>query len=141
MINKFIDHLIEEDHTYKNIWAQHLRATGPGAKPENPLYYLAYRMSDIIEASLSSKLEDLDFDKDPFDIVCKLIERLQKFDSLSDRKIVHIVKPKLEGWLQTKLASIKEVAARSIKFETWQPVSEVTIVNLNLVRKSFTLNL
>jgi hypothetical protein len=56
-------------------------------------------MSDVLESDLSTKLDDLDFDKDPFNIVGRLIERLQKFDSLTDRKTVHVLKPKLETWL------------------------------------------
>lgn len=82
-------------------------------------------MSDILEQDIQSKLDELDFDKDPFNIVGKLIEQLQKFDSLTDRKTVHVLKPKLEAWLNTKFTSIREVAQRNIKFETWQPVADV----------------
>lgn len=33
---------------------------------ENSLYYYSQKMSQLIETDLASKLEDLDFDKDPY---------------------------------------------------------------------------
>ena len=56
-------------------------------------------MAQIIEEDLNVKLEDLDFDKDPYQIVGDLIEALQKFDKLTGRKTLNVIKPKLELWL------------------------------------------
>jgi hypothetical protein len=42
-------------------------------------------MAKIIELDISGKLEELDFDKDPFQIVGDLVEALQKFDIVSKR--------------------------------------------------------
>lgn len=79
----------------------------------------------MIEEDLTSKLEDLDFDKDPFGIVGDLIEALQKFDSVSKRHTLNVIKPKLEQWIQLKLVTIRELVSRAIAFETWTPISEV----------------
>ena len=56
-------------------------------------------MNDIIEEDLKSKLDEIDFDKDPYQIMGELIELLQKFDNLTQRKTINIIKPKLEQWI------------------------------------------
>jgi hypothetical protein len=37
-------------------------------------------MADVVVEDLTHKLEDLDFDKDPHNIVGELVESLHKFD-------------------------------------------------------------
>lgn len=53
----------------------------------------------MIEEDIGQKLEELDFDKDPHAIVGSVIEALQKFDTISHRKTLNVIKPKLEAWL------------------------------------------
>ncbi len=82
----------------------------------------------MIEEDLGLKLEDLDFDKDPHSIGGSVIEALQKFDKISRRKTLNVIKPKLEAWLQLKLVSVRELVSRSIQFETWLPVGDVRLL-------------
>jgi hypothetical protein len=42
-------------------------------------------MAEFVEEEITSKLENLDFEKDPFEVCGKLIEEVQKLDSLSGR--------------------------------------------------------
>ena len=84
-------------------------------------------MSQMLESDLLGKLDDLDFDKDPFRIAGELVEALQKFDEISKRQTLNVIKPKLEQWLSSKLVSIRELVARGISFETWTPISEVSL--------------
>jgi hypothetical protein len=53
-------------------------------------------MSDIIEEDLGLKLEEIEFDKDPYHIIGELMEALQKFDTITGRKTLHVIRPKLE---------------------------------------------
>lgn len=53
-------------------------------------------MNDLIEEDLTSKLDELDFDRDPYGALGDLIDLLSKFDSLTQRKTINIIKPKLE---------------------------------------------
>ena len=49
------------------------------------MYYYSSKMAKIIEEDLQHKLtgEDLDFDKDPQQVVGDLIYELQEFDKIS----------------------------------------------------------
>lgn len=60
-------------------------------------------MSEIIEIDLGGKLEDMDFEKDPYDVVEEMISLLAKFDSYSGKSVLTILGPKLESWILTKL--------------------------------------
>lgn len=54
-------------------------------------------MSDLITTDLTSKLaDDLDFDKDPHQIVPNLIQNLSKFDKITQHKTLNVLRPKLE---------------------------------------------
>ena len=55
----------------------------------------------------------------------ELVEALQRFDQVSNRATLNVVKPKLEQWLQVKLVNIREIISRAITFETWTPINEV----------------
>ena len=63
------------------------------------MYHYSAKMAVMIEEDLQCKLEDLDFDKDPHQIVGDLVDSLQKFDQVSNRSTLNVVKPKLEQWL------------------------------------------
>lgn len=60
-------------------------------------------MAEIIEADLAAKIEDLDFEKDPYEVVEELISLLAKFDSYSGKSVLTILGPKLESWILTKI--------------------------------------
>lgn len=53
---------------------------------------------------------------------------MQKFDKVSRKKTLNVIRPKLEQWLQVKLVNIREVVSRAITFENWQPISEVILI-------------
>jgi hypothetical protein len=89
------------------------------------MYHYSAKMAVMIEEDLQSKLEDLDFDKDPHQIVGDLVDSLQKFDQVSNRSTLNVVKPKLEQWLQVKLLTLREMIGRAITFETWTPLSDI----------------
>jgi hypothetical protein len=61
--------LLEEDMNYKRVWDKHLQ--GPECFVDyesNFIYHYSKRMAQIIQDDLKTKLEDLDLDKDPFQI-------------------------------------------------------------------------
>lgn len=109
------------------VWLPHLGMNTAKGKSESPLFHLSGKMSEIITEDITAKLEDLDFEKDPYNIVGELIASLQRFDLITERSTLNVLKSKLEIWLQMKLVSVREVVVRSYAFETWQPVSEVGI--------------
>ena len=92
------------------------------------LYYYSQPMAALIETELSHKLagDELDLDKDPHSMVGDLIHALQHFDAISGHKTLEVLRPKLEQWLAVKLVNVREVVARAIAFENWQPANEVS---------------
>jgi hypothetical protein len=103
------------------------------------MYHYSAKMAVMIEDDLQSKLEDLDFDKDPHQIVGDLVDSLQKFDQVSNRSTLNVVKPKLEQWLQVKLLTLREMIGRAITFETWTPLSDIQQHSDSVVNVFFTL--
>lgn len=81
----------------------------------------------------------MDFDKDPYHIVGDLVDALQKFDQVSNRTTLNVVKPKLESWLSTKLLSLRDMIGRAIAFETWTPLSDLQQHSDSVVNVFFTL--
>lgn len=66
---------------------------------ESAIFHFSQRMAQILEEDLGEKIDDLDFDKDPHQVVGAVIKSLQEFDKVSRRKTLNIIKPKLESWL------------------------------------------
>lgn len=120
--------LLQEDLNYRQVWDKHM--VGPenlAAQEASFVFHFSKKMASLLAEDLKTKLEDLDFDKDPYQTVGSLIEALQEFDSISKRNTLSILRPKLEAWLQLKLGNIREVVGRALIFENWQPISEVSI--------------
>jgi hypothetical protein len=53
-------------------------------------------MYNIIEDNLNKKIDDLDFEKDPYNIVEDIIANLRIFDKLTSRSALVLLGPKLE---------------------------------------------
>ncbi len=132
VIEVFTENLLVEEKTFSKVWDPHfVKGDKTGL---TGLYHFSEKMSQIIENDLSQKLEDLDFDKDPYQITGELVAALLKFDEISKRNTLNVIKPKLEQWLSIKLVSIRELVARGILFETWTPISDVSHLNLSNTR-------
>jgi hypothetical protein len=59
--------------------------------------YFSSMMAKIIEEDLkNNKIDDLDFEKDPHQIVSDLIFALSDFDKIANRQCLNSIKPKLE---------------------------------------------
>lgn len=62
MIQCFTESLTEEEKNFSKVWDGHL-----GGKGETSgMHYYSSKMASIIEDDLTAKIDDLDFDKDPF---------------------------------------------------------------------------
>lgn len=54
--------MTEEEKNFSKVWDGHL-----GGKGETSgMHYYSSKMASIIEDDLTAKIDDLDFDKDPF---------------------------------------------------------------------------
>ena len=91
VIRCFTDQLSGEEKNFRKVWDSHV-----GSEDQGGMFHYSSKMAQLIETDLSSKLDDLDFDKDPHHIVGDLIEALEKFDTVSNRNTLNVVKPKLE---------------------------------------------
>ena len=129
VIRIFTEALTDEEKSFEKVWDPHFQSNSleKSDEPLSGLYHFSESMSQMLESDLLGKLDDLDFDKDPFRIAGELVEALQKFDEISKRQTLNVIKPKLEQWLSSKLVSIRELVARGISFETWTPISEVSL--------------
>jgi hypothetical protein len=134
VIRIFTKQLQSEEKNFRKVWDAHV-----GAEEHGGMYHYSSRMGDMIEEDLQSKLDDLDFDKDPYQIVGDLVDALQKFDQVSNRATLNVVKPKLEQWIQVKLVSLREMIGRAITFETWTPIGELQQHSESVVNVFFTL--
>eukprot|EP00347_Sterkiella_histriomuscorum_P023264 403335317 len=159
VINKFTVELQKEEVNYNKVWDSHLLIQNSnknevkswsnsqnqtGVKEEknyeNAIFYFGQKMSQIIEEDLALKLEDMDFDKDPHQVVGKIIQSLQNFDSVSRRKTLNVIRPKLESWLQLKLVNIRELVSKTIQFENWSPSTESVNFSESVVNVFYVLN-
>jgi hypothetical protein len=91
VIRLFTEKLISDERHFRKVWDAHV-----GGEDQGSMYHYSSSMAKIIEDDIKSKLEELDFDKDPHQIVGELIEALQKFDKVSNRATLNVIKPKLE---------------------------------------------
>ena len=73
----FNDDLYIQSNLYKRVFEKYsISVVKDKVRKENPMSTYATKMATIIENEINSKLDDLDFDKDPYQIVGILIEKV-----------------------------------------------------------------
>ncbi|CDW85886.1 UNKNOWN [Stylonychia lemnae] len=145
VLDRFSTELKKEEAIYQKVWDSHLQFLNDGDHSnkngqESAIYFFGQKMAQIIEEDLGLKLEDLDFDKDPHQMVGQIVSSLQNFDLVSKRKTLNVIRPKLESWLQNKLVSIRELVAKTMSFENWLPASENVNFSESVVNVFYVLN-
>lgn len=74
VIRIFTESLSGEEKIFEKVWDSLLSSSPTDSSNGGGLYFYSGKMAKMIENDIQAKLDDLDFDKDPFKIVGDLIE-------------------------------------------------------------------